>query len=233
MKHLKRLYDIAFNNIASKEHYFSIRDSFGFSMFINNNQLCIDIRPTRNEAGWLINFTFLKSDVQLFSLKKKPIYAKKSSKDKFHSGYLNEWMKYRQTIIDLIFSSNDYSTAIQNGLYVVGRSKGGGMTTLIALDLVRNFELNKDNVFIAQIEAPKVSNKSFVSSVHKYINKENIFFCVYKKDIVTKLLPYNKYAGNRIQLGKSKLPFSFSHHRIGCHEEEEVYQVLIDYIENS
>lgn len=85
--------------------------------------------------------------MQLFSLKKKPIYAKKSSKDKFHSGYLNEWMKYRQTIIDLIFSSKEYSTAIQNGLYVVGRSKGGGMTTLIALDLVRNFDLNKDNVF--------------------------------------------------------------------------------------
>lgn len=130
MKNLKRLYDIAFNNLASKEHYFLIRDSFGFSMFIHNNQLCIDIKPTRNKEGWLINFTFLKRNVQLFSLKKKPIYAKKSSKDKFHSGYLNEWMKYRQTLIDLIFSSKEYSTAIQNGLYVVGRSKGGGYDNL-------------------------------------------------------------------------------------------------------
>lgn len=234
MKHLKRLYDIAFNNIASKEHCFSIKDSFGFSMFINNNnQLCIDIRPTRNKEGWLINFTFLKSEVQLFSFKKKPIYAKKSSKDKFHSGYLNEWTKYRQTLIDLIFSSNEYSTAIQNGLYVVGRSKGGGMTTLIALDLVRNFNLDKNKVFVAQIEAPKVCNKHFVNSVYKYLNKENIFFICYKQDIVPKLLPYNKYSGNKIKLGRSKLPFSFRHHKIGCFDEEEVYKLLIDYIENN
>lgn len=233
MKNLKRLYDIAFNNIDLKKYSFSIKDSFGFSMFINNNQLCIDIKPTRNKEGWLINFTFLKRDVQLFSLKKKPIYAKEHSKDRFHSGYLNEWTKYRHTIIELIRNSEEYSSAIKKGLYVAGRSKGGGLTTLIALDLVRNFDLDKNKVFIAQIDSPKTCNKYFVNSVYRYINKENIFFCVYKKDIVPKLLPYNKSIGNKIQLGKSKLPFSFKHHKTGCHNEEEVYELLIDYIENN
>jgi hypothetical protein len=223
---LKHLYDLAFNNL-SKENVFEIKETLGLTMFIHDSKLHINLKPTRNTEGWKINFTFLKKEMNLFYKNIKPAYAKTKSKDRVHSGYINVWLKFRFTLFEVITVSEEYQKALQNGLFISGRSKGGGLASLIALDLVRNFKVDKNKVFVNQIEAPKIGNKHYNNSVHKYLNKENIFFCVYKRDIVPMALFYNKFAGNKVKLGnKSYLLFSFKDHKTGCFDEEEVYSLL-------
>jgi len=215
MNKLCRCYDVAFNNNTQTiiEKSFSEEIDVKFGVYIDGS-LAINLAPSKQKIDWRINFDFLRRKV-------KPFYAKQESKVRVHGGYLKEWYRWRDRFFTIIQTNEVLLQAIERGLIISGRSKGGGEASIIAIDLVRNF--NCGEVIVGMLEAPKVGNQAFVDSVEKYILKENMFHVRYGADIVTMIPPTFKNPGKFIWFNKKKF-ISFLDHAIGCFNQERMYE---------
>ena len=215
MNKLCRCYDVAFNNNTQTiiEKSFSEEIDVKFGVYIDGS-LAINLAPSKQKIDWRINFDFLRRKV-------KPFYAKQESKVRVHGGYLKEWYRWRDRFFTIIQTNEVLLQAIERGLIISGRSKGGGEASIIAIDLVRNF--NCGEVIVGMLEAPKVGNQAFVDSVEKYILKENMFHVRYGADIVTMIPPTFKKPGKFIWFNKKKF-ISFLDHAIGCFNQERMYE---------
>jgi len=219
---LKFVYDVAFSNNVEIIKIISYNKTIDVEIGIYKSMLSINLAPSNGNVDWKINFDF-------FAKKVKPYYAKSSSKVKIHSGYISEWEIARDDFFTTIESDEKLSKAIGNGLVVTGRSKGGGEASIIALDLVRNFTIPKDKVYVGMLEAPKVGNKEYKLSVEKYIPIEHLYWVRYGSDIVTMVVPFLFSPGNLIKFGKSFKPFSILDHALGCFDEEKLYKYVEKY----
>jgi hypothetical protein len=213
---IKYVYDVAFNNNVEKIEKISFDRTIDVIFGIYEGMLSINLAPSSSNIDWKINLSF-------FMKKVKPSYAKETSKVKIHGGYIKEWEKYREQFFNIINSNERLNSAINNGLVVTGRSKGGGEASIIALDLVRNASIPFNKVFVGMLEAPKVGNKAYKKSVEKYIPIEHLYWVRYGADIVTMVPPFFKNPGKLIKFHKSILPFSITDHAIGCFAEERLY----------
>lgn len=219
---IKFVYDVAFNNNVEALETISYQETIDVTFGIYNEMLAINLAPSRQKVDWKIN-------LQFFSKKVKPYYAKSDSKVKIHTGYIAEWEKVRDNFFSIINNNEKLTKAISSGLIVVGRSKGGGEASIIALDLVRNFSIPFDKVYVGMLEAPKVGNKAFKESVEKYIQKNHLYWVKYQSDIVPMVVPGLYSPGNLIKFGKSWKPFSVLDHAMGCFAEERLYEYVDKY----
>lgn len=215
---LTDVYNVAFRReidiLVVKSFDNTIDVEFGI---YKDGKMTINLMPSEGNVDWAINLDF-------FSKKVKPSYAKVTSKVKIHKGFYKEWMNNRDEFFHIIKSNKDLLDALTtNGLYCVGRSKGGSEAAIIGLDIVRNFDIPKDNVYLGLLEAAKVGNKEFCKSVEEYISKQNIYTVRYHSDIITQIPPFKGYGnpGVKIQIGnKSIMPLV--DHALGCFKEEEL-----------
>jgi len=212
---LKLCYDVAFNNnvqvVLNKSFNEEIDVKFGIYI---DGSLTINLAPSKQKIDWKINFDFLRRKV-------KPFYAKPESKVRVHGGYLKEWYRWRDEFFEIINSNPKLLKALEKGLIISGRSKGGGEASIIAIDIVRNFDCGE--VLVGMLEAPLVGNKAFADSVEKYIPKDNMFHVRYGADIVTMIPPTFKNPGKFIWFNKKKF-ISFLDHAIGCFDQERMYE---------
>lgn len=221
---LENVYEVAFrrntNVILIKSFDDTIDVEFGIH---NDGKLAINLMPSDGIIDWKINFNF-------FQKKVKPAYANLNSKVKIHRGFYNEWMKNRESFFNIIRSDDKFMSALSKGLYCVGRSKGGSEAIIIALDLVRNFTIDKENVFVGALDAAKTGNKEFCKSVERYINKSNIYTVRYLNDLITQIPPFGFYnPGVKIRVGKGIIPMPFVDHALGCFKEEELKVIAKKY----
>ena len=219
---IQYVYDVSFNNNVQILERISYNSTIDVEFGIYNSMLSINLAPSRQAIDWKINLNF-------FQKKVKPSYAKLTSKVKIHSGFISEWELYREEFFSVISNNPKLNTAINNGLVVVGRSKGGAEASIIALDLVRNASIPFDKVYVGMLEAPKVGNKAYKESVEKYIPKNHLYWVRYKSDIVTMIPPFFYSPGSLIKFGKSWKPFSFTDHALGCFAEERLYPFVEKY----
>lgn len=215
MNKLCRCYDVAFNKNTQiiTEKSFDEEIDVKFGIYIDGS-LAINLAPSSQKIDWKINFDFLRRKV-------KPFYAKENSKVRVHSGYLKEWYRWRDKFFTIIQTNETLLQALERGLIISGRSKGGGEAPIIAIDIVRNF--NCGEVIVGMLEAPKVGNQAFVDSVEKYISKENMFHVRYGADIVTMVPPTFKNPG-RFEWFNKKKGISVIDHSIGCFDQEKMYK---------
>lgn len=221
---LTNIYEIAFRRnvkiLLCKSFNDTINVEFGI---YKDGKLAINLMPSDGVIDWKINLNF-------FQKKVKPIYANLTSKVKIHKGFYEEWMKNRESFFNIILSNEELTNAMKNGFYCVGRSKGGSEAIIIALDIVRNFKVNKKNVFVGALDAAKTGNKEFCKSVEKYINKSNIYTVRYNNDLITQIPPFGFYnPGIKIRVGNSLLYMPFVDHAFGCFKEEELKLFAIKY----
>lgn len=230
---LKNLYEVAFDKNVDIIKEESFNKTIDMKIGVYNSMLSISLKPSNSNKDWKTNFHF--TDIkhilkEAFAFIRKPSYANLKSKVKVHVGYIEEWEKYRDTVFNIIRSDTKLLTAISNGLIVVGRSKGGGSSSIVALDIVRNFNIHKDKCYILQAEAPKIGNKAYVESVHKYINKDHIFFVSIGNDVVTMVVPWYHNPGIYIKFDKKILPpVSVLAHSRGCFDTEKMIELSSDY----
>jgi len=142
-------------------------------------------------------------------------------------------MLYRKEFFKTIQENQFLREAIKNGMVVVGRSKGGGESSIIALDIVRNFIVPNDKVYVGMLEAPKVGNKEYCKSVEKYIPVEHLYHVRYGADIVTMAPPFFHSPGKLIKFCKTWRPFSILDHAIGCYDEDKLYECVTKYEEQN
>ena len=215
MNKLTKCYDVAFNNNVQviTEKSFNEEIDVKFGVYVDGS-LAINLAPSNQKIDWKINFDFIRRKV-------KPFYAKQESKVRVHGGYLKEWYRWRDRFFTIIQTNEVLLKALERGLIISGRSKGGGEAPIIAIDLVRNF--NCGEVLVGMLEAPKVGNQAFVDSVEKYIPCENMFHVRYGADIVTMIPPTFKNPGKFIWFNKKKF-ISFLDHAIGCFDQEKMYE---------
>jgi hypothetical protein len=219
---LRYVYDVVFDKNVEVLETISYNDTIDVKFGIYNDMLSINLAPSNSKIDWKINFEF-------FPEKAKPCYAKADSKVRVHKGYIEEWERYRDLFFLVISKNERLNKAINNGLIVAGRSKGGGEASIIALDLVRNYSIPVDKVYVGMIEAPKVGNKEYKQSVEKYIPKEHLYWVRWGRDIVTMVPPFMKSPGNLINFHKSIIPFSIIDHALGCFAEERIYPFVEKY----
>lgn len=219
---IQYVYDCAFDNNVEILETVSYNKTIDAKFGIYKGMLSINLFPSEGSIDWKINFDF-------FSRKVKPYYAKSDSKVKIHSGYISEWEIARDDFFSVISSNERLNKAINNGLVVTGRSKGGGEASIIALDLVRNASIPKDKVYVGMLEAPKVGNKEYKLSVEKYIPIEHLYWVRYGSDIVTMVVPFLFSPGKLIKFTKSWKPFSILDHSLGCFAEEKLYKHVEKY----
>ena len=220
---LQYVYDVAFNRNVQYMYERSFDNTIDATFGIYKGMLSINLAPSGSANGpdWPINFDFWKTRV-------KPSYAKLTSKVKVHRGYMKQWEKHRSQFFEVIVKSGIFMNALSNGLVVSGRSKGGAEASIIALDIVRNFNVLKSNIYVGLLNAPKIGNKAYKLSVEKYIPKYHIYTVRYCSDIVTMLVPTYKNPGDLIQMGKRKKLFSFKDHVAGCYSED----LLMEYVKD-
>lgn len=215
MNKLCRCYDVAFTNkvqlLVEKSYNEEIDVKFGIYI---DGSLAINLAPSEQKIDWKINFDFLRRKV-------KPFYAKQESKVRVHGGYLKEWYRWRDRFFAVIQTNEVLLKALERGLIISGRSKGGGEASIIAIDIVRNFKCGE--VLVGMFEAPLVGNKAFVDSVEKYIPCENMFHIRYGADIVTMIPPTFKNPGKFIWFNKKKF-ISVIDHAVGCFDQEKMYE---------
>jgi len=226
---LKDLYNVAFDTNTTVIKIVSFNKTIDANIGVYNNMMTVNLAPSNSKIDWLINFTFLLKTFPMFRHLKKPSYAKKDSKVRVHSGYLNEWMKYRESFFNIIRADTTLMIALSNGLIVTGRSKGGGESSIIALDIVRNFNVDKEKCYVLQAEAPKIGNKEYVKSVYKYINKKHIYHVCYGNDIVTKIVPWYYNPGLYLHFGKGKYWLSIQDHVTGCFYRNILDKYITEY----
>jgi len=217
MNKLCRCYDVAFNNNVQviTEKSFNKEIDVKFGVYIDGS-LAINLAPSKQKIDWKINFDFLRRKV-------KPFYASMTSKVRVHSGYIKEWYRWRSEFFSIIRMDTILLQSLKNGLIISGRSKGGGEAPIIAIDIVKNFMVDPENVLVGMLEAPLVGNQAFVDSVEKYIPKENMFHVCYGADIVTMIPPTFKNPGKFIWFNKKKF-ISVIDHAIGCFDQEKMYE---------
>lgn len=215
MNKLCKCYDVAFNNNTQiiVEKSFDEEIDVKFGVYIDGS-LAINLAPSSQKIDWKINFDFLRRKV-------KPFYAKENSKVRVHSGYLKEWYRWRDKFFTIIQTNETLLQALERGLIISGRSKGGGEAPIIAIDIVRNF--NCGEVIVGMLEAPKVGNQAFVDSVERYVPRENMFHVRYGADIVTMVPPTFKNPG-RFEWFNKKFGISVIDHAIGCFDQEKMYE---------
>lgn len=215
MNKLIKCYDVAFTNkvqlLVEKSYNEEIDVKFGIYM---DGSLAINLAPSEQKIDWKINFDFLRRKV-------KPFYAKQESKVRVHGGYLKEWYRWRDRFFAVIQTNEVLLKALERGLIISGRSKGGGEASIIAIDIVRNFKCGE--VLVGMLEAPLVGNQAFVDSVERYIPKENMFHVRYGADIVTMIPPTFKNPGKFIWFNKKKF-ISAIDHAVGCFDQEKMYE---------
>lgn len=215
---LTDVYNVAFrrktNILIKKSFNDGIDVEFGI---YEDGKLSINLMPSNGGVDWRINLDFFKKKV-------KPEYAKIDSKVKIHKGFYKEWMKNREAFFSFIKNNKELSDAITNGLYCVGRSKGASEAIIIGLDIVRNWNIDGDNVFIGALDAAKTGNKEFCKSVEKYIPKSHIYTVRYNRDLITQIPPFPGYdnPGVKIRVGSSLFPMPLVDHAFGCFKEEEL-----------
>lgn len=215
MNKLCRCYDVAFNNNTQiiTEKSFNKEIDVKFGVYIDGS-LAINLAPSNQKIDWKINFDFLRRKV-------KPFYAKPESKVRVHGGYLKEWYRWRDRFFTIIQTYEVLLQALEHGLIISGRSKGGGEAPIIAIDLVRNFKCGE--TIVGMLEAPLVGNQAFVDSVEKYIPHDNMFHIRYGADIVTMIPPFFKNPGRFIWFNKKKF-ISVIDHAVGCFDQKKVYE---------
>ena len=171
VKMLQYVYDVAFNRNVQYMYERSFDDTIDATFGIYRGMLSINLEPSGSTSGpdWPINFDFWKTRV-------KPSYAKLTSKVKVHRGYMKQWEKHRSQFFEVIVKSGIFMNALSNGLVVSGRSKGGAEASIIALDIVRNFNVLKSNIYVGLLNAPKIGNKAYKLSVEVY-SKISYLYC--------------------------------------------------------
>lgn len=217
---LRYIYDCAFNNNVQQLDRVSYNETIDVVFGIYNSMASINLYPSQQKIDWKINFDF-------FPTKVKPSYADKDSTILIHKGYAEEWDTYRNLFIEFINLNEEFKSALQSGLIVSGRSKGGGEASIIALDLVKTFYIPKDKAYLGLIEAPKVGNDEFCKEVEKSIG--HIYKVKYGSDIVTMIPPFMENPGELIQFYKSWKPFSVIDHALGCFAQERIYPLVEKY----
>lgn len=222
------VYNVAFRRdvkiIIEKDFNKTIDVEFGV---YKDGKMFINLMPSDGDVDWAINFDF-------FMKKVRPIYASLTSKVQIHEGFYLEWMKNRDEFMNIIRSTPELLSAIRKGLYSVGRSKGGSEALIIGLDLVRNFDIDKDSVFIGALDAAKTGNDYFCASVEEYINPSHIYWVRYSSDIITQIPPFSGYnnPGVKIRFMPGNI-LGFVDHALGCFCEERLKLFAAKYDEIS
>jgi len=216
------VYDVAFSRNVEIHERLTRSDTIDAKFGVYNGMLSISLSPSNNPIDWSINLEF-------FTKKVKPYYAKGCSEVRIHQGYISEWEIYRDEFFKTVNENSYLSEAIKNGLVVSGRSKGGAEASIVALDFVRNYTIPKDRVYVGMLEAPKIGNLYYKLSVEKYIPKEHLYWVQYKRDLITMFFLGLYSPGNLIKFGKSYKPFSILNHSLGCFDEDKMYTYVEKY----
>jgi len=155
--------------------------------YYDKDTLAVRCYPTRGEQGWLTNFMFA------LHRWKAPSFAKKGTKVRYHSGYYKAWMGIRDDVI---------AWAMENrkpNLIVAGGSQGGGLATIVGMDLAYNLGIAYDNVRQCNFFGPKSINKYGKKSIENRI--KNSYTVCYGNDLVTKVVPTYQHVGETVRIG--------------------------------
>jgi len=140
---------------------------------------------------WRTNFRFL------FTKWKRPDCARPDSKIKVHGGYFNGWAAIRERVLTAVDGDK---------VLVCGLSMGGGLASIIAVDI--QYNKNPPELYCFDFDGPKVWNKAGRDSFNKRV--PNAYKIKNGNDIVTKVPPGYYYAGKKIHIGSPEHWWKFS-----------------------
>lgn len=206
---LKVIADVAFNNNVRKINKVSYSKTIDVQFGIyntgeHNGWLTINLKPTHGIIDWIINFIALP-------------------RNHIHAGYLNEWEKYKNKFIRHILDDERLIKALQVGVIIAGRSKGGGEALIIADDIS---DMQGDNILVGAIEPPKVCDERYKEFIERKIGIDNIIYTIYKNDIVPSLPFWFTHAGTGFKFGKRTIPLSSKDHIKFTTDEDLVYKAV-------
>lgn len=174
-------YNEAFN--ASGTH---IRDDpSGIDIYVKEtpNFLVVTAWGSTENKDWITDFKFMLKRWKLSPL------SRKDSPIRVHSGYIDGWMRIREQVLSLVKGDN---------IFVNGYSMGGGLSSIIAVDI--QYNKNPKNLLCADFEGPKVWNKAGRDSFNRRV--PNAIKMTYSNDIVPKVPFWYKFGGKLIHIGQ-------------------------------
>lgn len=201
--------DVAFNNNVDKIKKVSFSKLIDVQFGIYNagmykDWLTINLKPTHGILDWVVNFIAF-------------------SRNGKHAGYAGEWNKYKSEFLQVILDNARLRYALDKGVIIAGRSKGGGEALIIADDVS---DMQGDNILVGAIEPPRVCTGKYRKFIEKKIGADNIIYTIYKNDIVPSLPFWLCYAGKKFQFGKRTLGLSVDDHIKSTTEEKLIYNEI-------
>jgi len=213
MTKLLVILNVAFNKCVKKvlKKSFSKTIDVQFGIYEGEDYkgwLTINFKPSHGWKDWIIN---------LFALPTK-------FDDGFiHSGYWKEITRYWDEFYSDILKTTELKLAMNNGIIIAGRSKGGAEALLVAYLL---WGINAP-ILVGAVEPPMCVSKGLSKEIEAKLGEDNIIWTCYKNDIVPGLPKWFDFPGIKYQLGDRRLGLSIKDHELATTD----YDLLRVWIE--
>jgi hypothetical protein len=131
---------------------------------------------------WITDFKFF------FKRWRRPSCAREDSPIRVHGGYLDGWEAIRMKVLPFIISDK---------VLVTGYSMGGGLSSIIAIDV--QYNLHPTDLVCVDFDGPRVWNDEGRASFNRRVPRS--YKVAYGNDIVPKVPPFYCYGGLRLRIG--------------------------------
>jgi len=206
MNKLIAVVNVAFNKCVRKVLKKSFNKTIDVQFGIYEGEeykgwLTINLKPSHGWKDWIIN---------LFAL------PKKFDDGYVHSGYWKEITHYWDEFYSDILKTTELKLAMNNGIIVAGRSKGGAEALLVAYLL---WGINAP-ILVGAIEPPMCVSNKLSKEIEAKLGEDNIRWTCYKNDIVPGLPKWFDFPGIKYQLGDRRLGLSIKDHELATTDYE-------------
>ena len=209
---LRIITDVAFNNNIDKVLKASFNGTIDVQFGVYNKAPCkgwatINLKPSKGWRDWMINIVSW------------------ADKEGLHKGYHAEWEKYRQEFLDYL-EDVQMQAAMEKGLIIAGRSKGGAEALIIAEDIFGMVPAYRERMLVGAIEPPHMCDRDWAEIYEIFIPRQNTLITCWHNDIVPELVPWLTIPGQRIQLGERGAGLSIRDHEKATTQEELIYKEI-------
>lgn len=209
---LRIITDVAFGNHIQRVLKASFNRTIDVQFGIYTGELCrgwatISLKPSRGWRDWAINLVSW------------------ADKDGLHKGYHAEWEKYRAEFLDYV-GDLQFQAAMEKGLIIAGRSKGGAEALIIAEDIYGMVPGYRQRMLVGAIEPPHMCARDWAEIYEIFIPRQNTLITCWHDDIVPGLVPWLTIPGQKIQLGERGAGLSIRDHEKATTQEELIYKEI-------
>ena len=211
----RALVDVAFNNNIEKICKKSFCKTIDVQLGVYQGEgeykgwLTISLKPSKGLVDWLINiFGFLIPVPLDFGY--------------VHGLYWKEVIHYWPEFIALIHTNKALADAMDKGVLIAGRSKGGAEAVLVGYRMwYPGLKME-----IAPIESPRFCSYWLARAIERRIGKKHIHYTVYRNDIVPGLFKWLMIPGVKHQIGERTNGLSIKDHQQSTQDESIFYDEI-------